>query len=212
MCRDAEHVKVYCELTLSEHLLDGSKLSHVGSTQSQAQIHLIWHVDGNHRFICWRFVVHGCMDGFSRMITFLSFNTNNRAETVFQLFTKVSMEYQYGIPSRVQSDRGGENISKCFMVSYRGPGRRSHIAGSSVHNQRIESLWRDVYRCVFCTFHEVFYFLEAQGVLDPNNEYNLFVLPCVFLPVINHLLQAYARAWNRHPSVQRETGHHIRFG
>ena len=42
--------------------------------------------------------------------------------------------------------RGGENILVCrYMVMYHGVGRGSHIAGSSVHNQRIERLWRDVY-------------------------------------------------------------------
>ena len=35
-------------------------------------------------------------------------------------------------------------------------------------------------------------------MLDPDNEYDLFVLHCVFLPVVNHLLQAFARAWNQH--------------
>ena len=27
----------------------------------------IWHVDGNHKLICWRFVVHGSIDGYSYM-------------------------------------------------------------------------------------------------------------------------------------------------
>lgn len=77
------------------------------------------------------------------MITFLSSNTNNQSKTVFQLFRHATMEF--GIPSRVRSDKGGENILVChFMVAYRGPGRASHIAGSSVHNQHIERLWRDV--------------------------------------------------------------------
>lgn len=158
----------------------------------------LWHIDGHHSLIRWRFVVHGCIDGFSRMITFLSCHTNNRATTVFQLFSKAIMEF--GIPSRVRSDKGGENVMVChFMVSHRGPGRGSHIAGSSVHNQRIERLWRDVYRCVCCTFHEVFYFLEARGVLDPADDCDLFVLHCVFLPVIDHHLQQFVRAWNKHP-------------
>ena len=32
-------MKVHCELSLSEHLVGGSRLSQVGPTQSQAQIH-----------------------------------------------------------------------------------------------------------------------------------------------------------------------------
>jgi len=132
------------------------------------------------------------------MITFLSSNTNNRSKTVFQLFWHTTMEF--GIPSHVQSDKGGENMLVYhFVVAYRGPDRDSRIAGSSVHNQCIERLWRDVYMCVYCSFHEVFYFLEAQGVLDSANDCDLFVLHCVFLPVIDHHLQVFARAWNQHP-------------
>ena len=143
-------------------------------------------------------MVHGCIDGFSRMITFLSCSTNNRATTVFQLFRKATTEF--GIPSCVRSDKGGENMLVChFMVSYRGPGRGSHIAESSVHNQRNERLWRDVYRCVCSSFHEVFYFLEARDLLDPADDSDLFVLHCVFLPAIVHHLQLFARAWNQHP-------------
>ena len=158
----------------------------------------LWHIDGHHSLIRWRFVVHGSVDGFSRMITYLFCNTNNRSSTVMQLFRESIREF--GIPSRVRSDKGGENVLVCeFMVSYRGPGRGSHIAGSSVHNQRIERLWRDVYRCVCCTFHEVFYYLEFQGLLDPDNDCDLFVLHCVFLPVINHHLSSFSSAWNQHP-------------
>ena len=68
---------------------------------------------------------------------------NNKAETTVKCFQKATKEF--GVPSRVRSDKGGENQLVCyFMVSHRGPGRGSHIAGSSVHNQRIERLWRDV--------------------------------------------------------------------
>lgn len=118
---------------------------------------------------------------------------------MLRLFKQATLEF--GIPSRVRSDKGGENILVCYyniMVSYRGPGRKSHIAGSS-HNQRIERMWRDVYRCVACMFHEVFYFLEARELLDPDDEHDLFVLHNVFLRVINHHLQMFVRAWNQHP-------------
>ena len=31
----------------------------------------IWHIDGNHKLIRWRFVVHGGIDGYSRVVTYL---------------------------------------------------------------------------------------------------------------------------------------------
>uniref|UniRef100_A0A7M5X880 Integrase core domain-containing protein n=1 Tax=Clytia hemisphaerica TaxID=252671 RepID=A0A7M5X880_9CNID len=31
----------------------------------------LWHLDGHHSLINWGFVIHGCIDGMSRMITFL---------------------------------------------------------------------------------------------------------------------------------------------
>ena len=86
-----------------------------------------------------------------------------------------------------------------FMLSQRGIGRGSHIAGKSTHNQRIERLWRDVYRCVASTFHGIFYYMEEQQLLDPDSELDLFVLHCVFLPRINHSLKCFTAAWNQHP-------------
>ena len=74
-------------------------------------------------------VVHGGIDGYSRMIVNLECSTNNRSLTVYRLF-KEAVEI-YGIPSRVRSDKGGENVLACqHMVTIRGIGRGSHIAGS----------------------------------------------------------------------------------
>ena len=158
----------------------------------------LWHIDGHHSLIRWRFIVHGGIDGYSRMVVYLACSTNNRSLTVYRLFRDATAEY--GVPSRVRSDKGGENILVChFMISVRGTNRASHIAGSSVHNQRIERLWRDVYRCVCSTYHELFYAMEANGILDPENQDDLFVLHCVFLPRINRSLSEFSRAWNHHP-------------
>ena len=80
-------------------------------------------------------VVHGGIDGFSRLVLYLTAATNNRAQTVLESF--LSAVEQYGIPSRVRSDKGGENILVArFMVTSRGLNSNSHIAGRSVHNQR----------------------------------------------------------------------------
>ena len=167
-------------------------------TYSVKRSNSLWHIDGHHSLVRWRMVIHGAIDGYSRMVVYLFCSTNNKSITVYNLFIKAIEEY--GVPSRIRSDKGGENVLVChYMVSYRGTGRGSHIAGSSVHNQRIERLWRDVYRCVCSTYYETFYTLEAMGVLDPTNENDLFVLQCVYLPRINKSIEEFRRAWNLHP-------------
>lgn len=36
----------------------------------------LWHIDSNHKLISWRFVFHGCVDGYSRRIIYLHCLTN----------------------------------------------------------------------------------------------------------------------------------------
>ena len=50
---------------------------------------------------------------------------------------------------------------------------------SSVHNERIERLWSDVHQSVLAPFKEVFMRLEREGILDKDNEVDLFCLHAV---------------------------------
>ncbi|RXM28646.1 hypothetical protein EOD39_9544 [Acipenser ruthenus] len=94
------------------------------------------------------------------MVVYLKAAANNHAATVFQSFFNAVQEY--GQPSRVRSDKGRENNDVArFMVSVMGTDR--NIAGKSVHNQRIECLWRDVFICVLETFYHMFYEMDARA-------------------------------------------------
>ena len=44
----------------------------------------------------------------------------------------------------------------------------------------------------------MFYFLEEQNQLDPNNEVDLFCFHYVYLPRINFALRKFKDAWNKH--------------
>ena len=124
----------------------------------------LWHLDGNHKLIRWRFVIHHCIDGFSRLITFCRCSRNNKSETVLLSFNEAVR--RYGRPQRIRSDHGGENVLVWRdMTLAWGEDARSVIVGSSVHNQRIERHNRSVNEHELSVFKSEFYDLEREGVL-----------------------------------------------
>ena len=156
----------------------------------------LWHLDGNHKLIRWRFVVHHCIDGFSRLITFCRCSANNKAETVLSSYEAVR---KYGRPRRIRSDHGGENVLVWRdMNSAWGEDTRPVIVGSSVHNQRIERHNRSANEQELSVFKSEFYDLEREGVLDPLNETDLFCLHYVYLPRLNKNLSEFVSAHNNH--------------
>ena len=62
---------------------------------SVAGPHSLWHIDGHHSLVTWGFVIHGGIDGFSRLIVFLKCSTNNRSNTLLDLFLTVTQRFEW---------------------------------------------------------------------------------------------------------------------
>ena len=155
-------------------------------------------------------MTHSGIDGYSRLIVYMKCSTNNRASTVYELFINAIQKYH--LPSRVRSDQGRENVLVAqHMIERKGADRNSMIVGSSVHNQRIERLWRDMHHCVTKLFYRLFYFLEETNQLDPLNEQHLYALHYVFVPRINRALNEFTNAWNHHSirSAHQKSPHQL---
>ena len=119
-------------------------------------------------------------------------NNSNKATTVYDLFIGATK-------LRVRSDKGLENVKVAeFMLAYCGFDRGSMITGSSVHNQRIERLWRDMFTVAIFPFYQLFYSMESNNILDPLNDLHLYALHHTYIPRINRALKEFQKAWNFH--------------
>ncbi|XP_041865100.1 uncharacterized protein LOC121654829 isoform X2 [Melanotaenia boesemani] len=166
--------------------------------------HTLMHIDTNHKLIRYNIVIFGGIDGFSRKVMYLGAATNNLASTALAFF-QGSIE-KFGFPLRVRGDQGVENVDIArLMFTVRGTGRSSFISGKSVHNQRIERLWRDLWVAVTSIYYDVLHYLEEEGFLSIGNTIHIFCCHYVFMPRLQNDLDTFRSGWDNHPL--RTEGH-----
>ncbi|XP_035465165.1 uncharacterized protein LOC118285561 [Scophthalmus maximus] len=160
----------------------------------QAPLSLV-HVNTNHELIRYGIVMFGGIAGFSRKILYLRAANNNRPSTALDFFQEAVDTH--GFPSRVRGDQSLKNAEIArHMLEVSGCGRGSFTPGSSDRDQRIDHLWRDVWKDVSSIYHDLLHSLEEDALLDPENHTHLFCAQYVFLPRIQRDLDAFADRWN----------------
>ena len=82
------------------------------------------------------------------------------------------------------------------MLKKSGTQSKPFLTGLSVHNERIERLWKDVLNYVLHYYIDLFYFMEANEILDPLNEIHLLALQLVFIERIITALLDFIVYWN----------------
>lgn len=151
----------------------------------------VWHIDSHHKSIRWRFIIHASIDGFSRTVTYIRC-ANNFAQTVLEREGVT----RFGLPDRIRSNHGGENVDVWrYMIASHNNDLSCIITGSSTHNEQVERLWCDVHCSVAKVFSELF---ERCGILDPLNEVDIYCLHYIFLPRVNRPLEEFHESWNDH--------------
>jgi hypothetical protein len=115
---------------------------------------------------------------------------------------------EYGVPSRIRGDRGGENRDVAIlMILLRGSARASFMWGSLVFNTRIKRLWLEVGTQFARAWRAFFYLLERRHLLDRGNKHHLWLLQYLFLESINNDCQDFQATWNAHPISGEGHGH-----
>ena len=148
----------------------------------------------------WNIAV--CVTGI-RVSALLIGSALARAQVLFGIPGRthtLSAEAHNSIPGRVRVDGGSEfNHVERFMNTVVGNNQEIRcIRGKSVHNTRIERLWRDMREKVADKYRETFMKMENDGILVSNNDIHKYALHYVYLPRIRRDLQQWRRAWNMH--------------
>lgn len=166
---------------------------------------VLLHIDGCHHLDRYKIVIHGGICGGSHKVMWLHAANNNSAETVGALFMRFIKKH--GVPKRVRSDHGGENLhvwGMLLLLQARGYSTQA-LTGRSVHNQRIERLWVDVKK-VTRIVKDMLKTWEEAGELDIDDLEHRIALHHVIIPFLQDRLDDFLANWNEHRmSTMRQT-------
>ncbi|KAJ3281217.1 hypothetical protein HDU76_008972, partial [Blyttiomyces sp. JEL0837] len=153
----------------------------------------VWHMDSICGLHEWGIMIHSALDGKSKLCMYLQASINNHAATVKDHFLKATATY--GWPQTVEASQCLENIEVAALMeaSVRAG---SSIFGVSVNTIALEEFAKDINKEVLKHFSEVFLHLEHVYDFKKDEEWQLWVLHFVYIPILNQQLTCNSIARN----------------
>ncbi|XP_076093828.1 uncharacterized protein LOC143064690 [Mytilus galloprovincialis] len=163
------------------------------------------HVDGYDKLKPFGISIHGCMDGFSRKIMWLTAShTNKNPRHVARNYVEHLKRYKR-VPRLIRTDAGTENVLiHRIQIALRSrhndhmAGVNSVSVGRSTANQRIEMLWSFLMRNFTTFWRNLFNSLVEDGILSNTDPLHLECVRFCFLPIIQVHLNEFRELWNMH--------------
>lgn len=165
----------------------------------------IWHADNHDKLKRFGFAIYGCIDGYSKKITFIEVsNTNNNPAVIGSYYLKAIETYGF-LPTLIRTDKGTEatlmedmHMALRYAHEDNFSGTKSFLRGKSTRNQRIESYWRQFRQHMGDFYTDLFKKMEQDNLLDVYNVMHIECLRYCFEIVIKEDIMLTMREWNEH--------------
>ena len=169
----------------------------------------VWHLDGYDKLKPYGFEIHGCIDGYSRPVLWLSILQSNKDPTEMCNPYFHYLLIAKRVSQKIVVDWGTENVN--IAVSQRFLRRnysdnssqyQSFQFGKSITNRGIESFWSQLRRS--CTDSWIRFFKEIVhgGVYDNSDSLQVECFKFCYFSLIQKELIDIKDCWNNHPIRQ----------
>jgi len=145
----------------------------------------------------WGIKIHAGIDGGTHFVLWARAAMDKQQTTIYDAYADAVRKY--GRPLRVRSDFAAEhNLVEADMRRGRPNIFRPFLRGSSVHNQRIEHFWRQVWTHLIFYYKHLLTLMGRHGFLNLVNPIQRASMVAVFLPAIQQELANFVATWNVH--------------
>ena len=157
-----------------------------------------WHCDGYDKLKPFGFPIHGCIDGWSRKVLWLTVTRSNNSPHNVATYYLDAVQKFGGCPNKLVTDLGTENGTMAAIHCFFRDDLNSHKYVPSTRNQRIECWWSYLRKSRTTWWINLFKDLEEQDIFNRASELESECLWFCFAPLLQQDLDEIVDHWNTH--------------